>query len=118
MNDLGQPIAYAGLAHGVPVYDRGGAQVGVVDHVLAEPSLDIFEGLIVHTQPLVGDHLFADVDQIAELHERGVRLSVDRDELHEPSPAPGTLSAHADDTVESELEARLRKAWDWISGRR
>lgn len=118
MDDLGPPIAYAALERGVPVYDHGGERVGVVDHVLADAGLDIFDGLIVHTHPLMGERLFADVDQIAELRERGVTLSVDRAALHEPSPGPGAMSAQPGDTTESQLEARLRRAWDWISGRR
>jgi hypothetical protein len=42
------------------------------------------EGVIIHTHPLPGRHLYADVDQIAEIHERGVVLSVTKQEL----PAP------------------------------
>ena len=84
MDDLGPPIAYTVLEEGTPVYDRNGERIGVVDHVLADMQLDIFEGVIVHTLPLPGRHLFADVEQIAELHERGVLLAVERDELHEP----------------------------------
>ena len=84
MDDLGPPIAYTGLDEGTPVYDRSGERIGVVDHVLADMQLDIFEGVIVHTRPLPGRHLFADVEQIAELRERGVLLAVERDELHEP----------------------------------
>jgi hypothetical protein len=43
----------------------------VVDHVVAHEVVDIFEGIIVHTIPLPGRHLFADADQISELRERG-----------------------------------------------
>ena len=88
-----------------------------MDHVLADMQLDIFEGVIVHTLPLPGHHLFADVEQIAELHERGVLLAVERDELHEPPDEPDAREAGGR-PVESPLEARLRRAWDWLSGRR
>ncbi len=112
VEDLGPPIAFVALEDGTPVYDPHGKRIGVVERVLID--LDIFEGLIVHTLPLPGHHLFADVDQIAELHERGVLLSVDRDQLREPSEKrPDT-----DDTIGSRLQRRLRRAWDWISGRR
>ena len=117
VDDLGPPIAYTVLPEGIAVYDRNGERIGVVDHVLADMQLDIFEGVIVHTLPLPGRHLFADVDQIAELHERGVVLSVERDELHEPPDEPAGKKSD-DERVESPLEARLRRAWDWISGRR
>lgn len=73
--------------------------------------------MIVHTLPLPGRHLFADVEQIAELRQHGVLLSVDRDALREPSEDLAAPAAHSDDTVESPLEARLRRAWDWLSER-
>ena len=118
VEDLGPPIAYTVLAEGTPVFDRNGERIGVVDHVLADFQLDIFEGVIVHTLPLPGRHLFADIDQIAELHERGVLLSVTRDELHEPSEDSAKERKADDERPENPLEARLRRAWDWISGRR
>ena len=54
---------------------------------------DIFDGVIVHTHPFPGRHLFADPDQISEIHERGVVLSVDRGDLHEPSQKSEASSA-------------------------
>ena len=116
MDDLGPPIAYLALAEGTPVYDRDGREVGVVEHVLGDATADIFDGLVVHAKPLPRKHLFADVDQIAEMHERGVLLSVGGDELHEPRERPDRR--RDPETMEDKLEARLRRAWDWISGRR
>ncbi len=69
----------------------------------------------MHTSPLPGRHLFADADQIAALHERGVLLSVDRDELHDPSQK-SISQTNLGNPVESPLQARLRRAWGWISG--
>ena len=117
MEDLGDPIAWLALAESVPVYDRHGARIGVVEHVQADEAMDIFEGLIVHTLPLPGRHLFADADQIAELHERGVLLSVERDELRKPREQTPAAYARSKEPRESSLEARLRRAWDRISRR-
>ena len=113
MEDLGPLVAYTALSDGTPVYDRSGRNVGVVEHVLAELDLDIFHGLVIHTKPLPGRHLYADADQVAELHERGVVLAVDEGDLHEPS-APSTRPS-AEGRQETPLEARMRRAWDWIS---
>jgi uncharacterized protein YrrD len=115
MEDLGRPVAYLALADGTPVYDRNGRHVGVVEHVLADLDLDIFHGLIIHTKPLPGRHLYADVDQIAEMHERGVVLTVEEDALREPSESTTRPPARGGD--ETPLEARIRRAWDWISSR-
>ena len=126
MDDLGLPIAYLVLKVGTPVYDRHRERIGTVEHVLADEDLDIFHGVIVHTRPLPRRHLFADADQIAELRERAVLLSVDRDELHEPRKNSRRRPRAAgrpddpggpEDRGESSLQARLRRAWDWINER-
>jgi uncharacterized protein YrrD len=117
VDDLGPPIAYTLLEEGTPVYDRNGERIGVVEQVLADFTLDIFEGVIVHTRPLPGTHRYADVDQIAELHERGVVLAVERDQLHD-APERSSRDDEGEEQVESPLESRLRRAWDWLTGRR
>ncbi|MGH4025130.1 MAG: PRC-barrel domain-containing protein [Pseudonocardiaceae bacterium] len=129
MDDLGLPIAYLVLKVGTPVYDRHLERIGIVEHVLADEDVDIFHGLIVHTRPLPRRHLFADADQIAELRERAVLLSVERADLHEPrtnSRRPPKYPARPDDPggsggsadrAENSLQARLRRAWDWINER-
>ena len=110
--DLGDLVAYTAIDDGTPVYDHQGKRVGVVEHVMEVGG--IFEGVIVHTHPLPGRHLYADADQIAEIHERGVILAVTERELHETGRETRRRVGGAD----SPLEARLRRAWDWLTGRR
>jgi hypothetical protein len=109
---LGALISYLAVKEGTPVYDREGKRVGVVEHVMAVGG--IFEGIIIHTYPLPGRHLFADAGQIAEIRERGVLLSANRKELHDPSIESAQHSRHRPDAG---LEARVRRAWDWIAQR-
>jgi hypothetical protein len=111
LDDLGPQIAYVALEHGTPVYDRDGQHIGVVVQVLGDLPDDVFDGLLVHTRPLPGRHLFAAFDQIAELRERGVVLKVGRNDLREP---PGGRRRGSGRTP---LGARLRRAWDRLSGR-
>jgi hypothetical protein len=99
----------------VPVYDRAGERIGVVDHVMVDGRTGIFEGVIVHARPLPGRHLYAHHDQIAEVHERGVVLSVGRDELH-AIDATRSRRTRSERLPEPKLEAILRRAWDWING--
>jgi uncharacterized protein YrrD len=113
--DLGAPVSHLVLAEGVPVYDRGGHRMGVVDHVMADDLTGIFEGLIIHTLPLPGRHVYAHFKQIAELRERGVLLSVDADALHELSESSARRRG-PQRARESPLHAALRKAWDWLTG--
>ncbi len=109
--NLGDLVAYTAIADGTPVYDDRGRRVGVVERVMEVGG--IFEGVIVHTHPLPGRHLYADVDQVAEIHERGVVLSVSQRQLHIPQQQSRRCRAG-----EVPLEARLRRAWDWLIGRR
>jgi hypothetical protein len=116
VEDLGPPIAHLALKEGTPVYDRGGERIGVVDRVVTDRDDRIFEGLIVHTQPLPGRHLYATHAQIAELRERGVVLGVERDALQEVGPPARRRPARH--PAESPLHAFVRRAWDFLSGLR
>ena len=115
--DLGAPVSYLVVETGVPVYDAGGEKVGTLEHVLAAEDADIFDGIVIDARPGPGGWRFADADQIDRLYERGVVLSVPAGQLHDPEPGPGVLEVDpADAEVEGTLEARLRRAWDYISG--
>jgi hypothetical protein len=117
MEDLGPPVAYMALREGTAVYSRDGQEVGTVAHVLADVEADVFDGLVLETS---GGHRFADAPEVGELHERGVLLKLSAEEaaqLPEPGKNPATLDLNPADAEESELSAKLRRAWDYISGR-
>ena len=116
MDELGPPVSHLALRDGVPVYDRSGKRIGVVDRAMTDKATGIFEGLIIHTLPVVGGrHLFASHDQIAELRERGVRLAAGREDLYELDGSAGRRR-RGDRSTEPPVEALLRKAWDWLTG--
>ena len=118
--DLGGPGSYMTLVPGVAVYSSDGRKLGEVEHVLAEPDKDIFDGIVIDTSMLPGGNRFVDAPDVRAIHERGVVLALDAaaaERLPEPAAAPATLSARPGDTVEGELERKLRRAWDLISGR-
>jgi len=120
MDDLGAPSSYLALEPGVPVLSRDGEQLGKVEHVLADPEVDIFDGIVLDTSVLPGGHRFADASQVAEIHERGVVLGLDAEQarrLPEPSANPAVMEADPDDVEGSDLERKLRGAWDRISGK-
>jgi hypothetical protein len=109
--ELGDPVAYAALTDGTPVYDRGRNRIGVVEQVVAVGG--IFEGLVVHTYPLPGRHVYVRAEQIAEMREHGVLVSVPRDQL----PSAVQDRGHRSRRPRAEaIEAGLRRAWDWITG--
>jgi uncharacterized protein YrrD len=120
VEDLGAPISYMTVAEGCPVYASDGRHVGKVKHVLADPDVDVFDGIVVETGVVPPDHRFVDADQVAEIYERGVKLGIDSElvkTLPKPSANPATIGAGPDDVVPDELRDKLRRAWDRISGR-
>jgi uncharacterized protein YrrD len=120
MEDLGRPSSYISLAEGTPVYSSDGESLGAVEHVLADPEVDIFDGLVIDTSVLPGGHRFVDAPQVEEIYERGVVLTVDAaaaGSLPEPSANPGSLEAGPGDMVREDLGDKLRRAWDLISGK-
>lgn len=119
MEDLGAPSSYLALAEGVPVYSSDGSEVGKVEHVLAVPDDDIFDGIVLDTSVLPGGHRFVDAPEVGEIFERGVVLKIDAAAAHalpEPGPNPGALEVGADDMVKGGHD-KLRRAWDLISGK-
>lgn len=113
VEDLGAPISYVAVSAGVPVYDRDAVRIGVVEYVIADEDADIFHGFLVRTPPLSERQLFAQRDQVGEMHERGVVLSVRGAELHEPSEDAPAREV-ADPSADGGLEAGLRAAWEWL----
>jgi uncharacterized protein YrrD len=117
--DLGPQGSYMTLAAGVAVYSSDGERLGEVEHVLAEPEKDIFDGIVFDASPLLGGHRFVDAPEVERIHEQGVVLALDAVSakgLPKPGPNPATMSAGPDDTAEGQLERKLRRAWDLISG--
>ena len=124
MADLGAPASYLTLEEGVEVYSSDGSSVGKVEHVLADPDLDLFDGFVVDTSVLPGGHRFVDASQVDEIYERGVVLTIDAtsaQQLPEPSASPAAMEVTGEDFVErewdDEIGAKLKRAWDRISGK-
>jgi uncharacterized protein YrrD len=121
--DLGQPSSYLSLEAGASVYSCDGEELGKVEHVLADPDVDIFDGLVLDTSVLPGGHRFVDGEQVEEIFDRGVLLKVDRagaERLPEPGENPATLEVSPDDVAQGDedaLKRKLRRAWELISGK-
>ena len=119
-DDLGTPGWFLTLAAWTPVYSSDGPEVGRVKALLAEPAIDIFDGIVLDRSRLPGGHRFVDAAHVGEIHERGVVptiLASVADQLPEPGANPVDRDPDEGDQPQSELEDRLRRAWDLISGR-
>ena len=123
MPDLGEPSSYLALNKGAEVYSCDGEKVGRVEHVLAVPEKDIFDGVVLNTSVLPGGHRFVDAPEVEEIFDRGVLLKIDRQQaesLPQPGDNPAALEVTPDDLAETgggELKRKLRRAWDLISGK-
>lgn len=124
MEDLGAPSSYLALAKGTAIYSSDGHNLGEVEHVLADEETDIFDGIVIDQSVLPGGHRFADASEIDRIHERGVILTVDAaaaERLPEPSENPAAMEVTGEDFVErewdDEVESKLKRAWDRISGK-
>ncbi len=114
--DYGEPRSYLVLEQGVDVISSDGDQVGVVEHVLADQEENIFDGIVVDTRLGPGGLVFVDASQVAEIYEEAVLLSIDASAavgLPKPSANPGVVEHHGVEDV----EGKLRRAWNAISGR-
>jgi sporulation protein YlmC with PRC-barrel domain len=117
--DYGSPISYLTLNVGADVISSDGERVGKLEHVLADPDSDVFDGLVIDIHLGPRGRRFADADQVDELYERAVVLRVpaaDIEKLPRPEPAPAVMESHGLEDSESPLQRKLHRAWDLLSG--
>ena len=117
--DLGAPISDLVLRDGTAVYGPDRVELGRVEHVLATPGEDIFDGILIDCFVRPGGWRFAEAEQVEEIFERGVVLAVGAEALRQPTENPAAMSSGPDDGDESlrdELERKLKRAWNYISG--
>ena len=115
--DAGAPMSYLTLEPGAPVLASDGSEVGRVEHVLADPDADIFDGLVIDARG--GGHRFVDAPHVERIEAGGVTLALDAAGVHglpEPSENPAEMRVDPDDASEGDLTRKLRRAWDLISG--
>jgi hypothetical protein len=120
MPDLGQPSSYLTLAEGAVVYSCDGEELGKVEHVLATPDEDIFDGIVLDTSVLPGGERFCDASQVEEIFERGVLLKLDwasAERLPEPSANPAAMGENPAEEPDGAIESKLKRAWELISGK-
>jgi uncharacterized protein YrrD len=118
--ELGNPASYLVLADGTPVLSADGRELGTVEHVLADPDADVFDGVIVDMRAGPGGHRFADARHVDGIYEHGVVLrlgAAEAERLPEPGKNPATMDTGPDDTTPDDLGDKLRRAWDYLSGR-
>jgi hypothetical protein len=115
--DLGDPISYMALEAGTPCFAADSVKVGHVARVLADDAEDVFDGIVIAHH--LGHHVFADADQVAAIHQRGVTLTVsgaEAESLPRPSENPAVMEVDPADTVSSGFRTTVRRFWDRLTG--
>jgi hypothetical protein len=111
--DQDRQISYEALEPGTPVLATGGTPFGTVEHVLADASLDLFDGLAVKTHH--HGHRFVDRDQITDIRTGAVSTTVDDDAVDSLRAPNGPLVLHPD-TAHDEGPS-LSARWGRLFGR-
>ena len=118
-DEFGAPISWRVLEPHTTVYADGGIAVGVVRHVMALESEDIFDGIVVHTHD--GDR-FVPGEQVGALHERAVALKLTEAEvgaLGPPEPGPAVMAVDSSTLTDKHLH-NMRNiasdAWHRLNG--
>jgi hypothetical protein len=97
------PIAYEALTKGTPVLTTTGTEIGIVEHVLADSSLDLFDGLVVKTPAGLR---FVTADQVGLITTTAVHSRVadaDVANLQQPHTGDAVYEADPEQNTGSEL---------------
>ena len=115
-----RPSSYLALSEGMPVYSSDGKKLGEIEHVLAEPEEDIFDGFVIDTSVLPGGHRFVDAPEVGDGLRARRRAQARRRRGRARCPSRARTRAcsrpTADDAAPGALEQKLGRAWDLISG--
>ena len=120
MAEHGEPRSYLQTDTGIDVISSDGERVGALEHVLADDSSGIFDGIVIDVSSGLGGHRFVDAPEVSGFFERAVVLEVavaDVAALPEPSENPAVMRHGGEEDSESPLARKLRRAWDLVSGR-
>jgi hypothetical protein len=75
------PVSWFMIEPGWTVLDANGDEVGSVDEIVGDSSDDIFNGLSISTS-LLGKPRYVPSEQVAEIVEGQVRLTLSKDDVH------------------------------------
>lgn len=80
------PISYQAAVRGTPVMSSAGTQVGILEHVLKVPAVDVFDGIVIATK----DGLrFIDADYVQQITPSHIWCSLDDAQASQLPPPEG-----------------------------
>jgi PRC-barrel domain protein len=104
------PGSYLTLRPGTDVVTADGQRIGSVKHVLVDEATNIFDGIVIDTG--AGGLHFVDAPEVSEIREDAVLIAIPAAEV------PALPRPRRNRGVSGDLERRLHRAWERVSGRR
>ncbi len=115
--NLGAPSSYLAAFSGISVVSDDDVVVGSLMHVLAAEGVDALDGIIIEASVGGGGARFVDAVYVAGFYERAVTLRIDSESCADlPRPHAPPAVADAAQVDPSGLAAKLRRAWEVLSG--
>ncbi|MEY9951006.1 hypothetical protein [Leifsonia sp. EB34] len=93
MTDEDTPIAYTALQKGTPVLTADGTEIGTVEHVLQDSTIDLFDGIAVKT---TAGLRFVDANLVGRITTGAVQTSLTSDDAAALPEPEGTEVLDAD----------------------
>ena len=112
-------ISYQAAVLGTPVLSGTGTQIGILEHVLQIPELDVFDGIVIATHAGLR---FIDADLVLQITRSYIRSGVDDAQASQLPPPDGPPVYRVDalaDTGQSlhDILGRLFRRPRWIRER-
>ena len=116
--DTEPAVSYRAAVPGTPVMTRTGTEIGTLEHVLAVPERELFDGLVVATD---WGLRFVDAEQVELITVRHVRCRLDDEQAARLPPPRGTVvyRVSAMDEIGDALDERLGQMFGrphWTKG--
>jgi hypothetical protein len=81
-----EAISYLAAERGTPVLSSTGSQIGTLEHVLAVPEVDVFDGIVIATK---NGLRFIDADYVARITRTRISSSLDDVQAAQLAPPDG-----------------------------
>jgi hypothetical protein len=104
-------ISYQAATRGTPVLTRAGERIGKLEHVLQDPQLDLFDGLVIHTHHGLR---FVDANQVERITKISIRTSLTEEQVADlPQPdGPPVYEIDALAVIDQDLNATLMRLFN------
>jgi hypothetical protein len=107
--DIGDPIHYAAVPTGAPVYASDGTQVGHVEAILDNYSEHIFDGVVFVDRE--GELRFVDAPEVQRTGDRGVLLAIGVEETQQLGPPDKGHPSYRPNLGAGKLRRMLGGGW-------